>query len=1305
MHIWISCEKSQSSLLMSNVDYLYKALQSGCKHGLKLCKRHMKPEGYTKFAKFSKDMKENAKFTKCTVGGAECKLYFHCRECSTSKSDLICSKCFNEKDHEGHHYNTYVSDESLCDCGDSCIKPESWCPLHRDTVSSCTVSPEIVKRIEDVVIAIYSYMPSQVHKNTFRRCIKLFNTIGSWGSFYIDILAIHLFEGSFPEIPYIKILRQWERINPPNCEAFTGFMFFIVASKHFSDNFCKYIPEICIEFTKPLTENGYLKELIDSFSVYSQVLRDIPAVLNLDAEVDLVGRMIKSLNDAFASTQFRDEFNDVSLELMLEDGNSFKADLFFNYTGLITLFLNEVIIICSAIKNPKSTFLSEFSRFMHIFSSAFQLKRVGQGDPQDKSFILHRQVVWFMYSLADLFAQSACLIATELDTSPFETLVEREVGDINDSVLNLIDQILNAFYENLKPKITAIPMQDTSFHKVLPFIRPYSQTFDIVNCDYITLMRTLIYISMHLNLDPAMLLKRIGATNFEALSNFMAVHLATISMIANDQFVRNGDLKKLTFSIISEVAPLQICFHAAEDPGSIVAILAEVFEISQYESFDENDVTECSRFIEIMKKLIITLVQVSCDSIFGNFNIENFENLAIVISHYVYLYNTREKSYEKCLICAPDSYKFDEIVLKIANIQRGQNGSTLTLKPEYYDKITMFASFFTQEDVNKFFDKEEEANKTKLLNLLPLENPFPLVNIHRYLLTDELYELIDRILTVSIKSPNKSSYMLTRCILALIRVCIMVHKNEDFILEKKNILEKLLLLLKKEEYGSSVINNFSLEIPDDFTKLKEFLSNHIEEPRLKRKPLDKNAIMAQFAQAQNSFAQANLEEISGLDNENTDTFTCVFCQEPFSQSDNSYGLIADIYMTNILNNAERVIAGDRIDRYPISSQIRTCGHWAHHKCFEEGLSIPLENAFSLEEHHKRCPLDRTLVNSVIPVYTGEKPNEEYLTRVLLFSQMISNYTGVGFHQIIAYNIALVELTARTDPSIFDDNRLINGIVQLVRAGFNVIPEEPVNTEDVFTLFVLRFFEKKLEDVRPIVTEFWNKLGAATNFDYSLFEVFVRRTSLLLNLENLKQDEIKLDTFDEFKNKYVIEEKQGEEFFSFPTPCNEFMFPNLPEHFHNILTNNENWKYLSTDAVIGQCLMCGRITRLKDNSHDPVIGQLEKTDEHFLNCPKRGIGVYMHISGPRATLIEVMDLEISFSKEFGVIYTDKYGDSDVGFQRNLILSLDKHNLRKTIEMLLTGEFRRVIETNVTPEDVDRINLINLMLEQQMTDTLD
>ena len=104
------------------------------------------------------------------------------------------------------------------------------------------------------------------------------------------------------------------------------------------------------------------------------------------------------------------------------------------------------------------------------------------------------------------------------------------------------------------------------------------------------------------------------------------------------------------------------------------------------------------------------------------------------------------------------------------------------------------------------------------------------------------------------------------------------------------------------------------------------------------------------------------------------------------------------------------------------------------------------------------------------------------------------------------------------------------------------------------------------------------------------------------------------------------------------------------------------------------MFCGKICCIK-NKTDIKNSDLKVDDlfDHFYKCTELTVILFLILNGEDATTVRIFDADFG-SYDFGPIYYDKFGDSDIGLYKNNALTLNKLRVKKLIETLLKGEYR-------------------------------
>lgn len=1256
------------------------------KSNVQIFQKKLTPSRFSTFDEFHKYQKANAKFSRCIVTSP---LFFHCENCCKKDNAIICVNCFDKSEHVGHDVSLIFSNKAFCDCGDDeFICPEKHCKKHRNVDANVNVDQRDLNAFKNCVRKLCELLSSEsIAKNNkeFEAIIHFLKKLIKWGTFYLDVISDILIDGEWDNTFLNKILTVIDPFNIEVSNAFSNFCFSIVTSKKFQNGCTKFVNEIIQLLKRKFllninTDNAYFQAL----KIYHLFMSS--SFVDIELEKQTIACTFQILKEIILQCIVVDENRQISFCVY----DFSIIDIFFS---IVRCVFEYPSIFLNSISTKNSNAIKEIINFVKMDNLILTIKRKeGEHELYDshnyqKYIIFHRLLYCnIIHYVAPIFG----LLSTNFNCPEFLIIpFELETKLLSENDYEIIENTALLLFDPLKQRMESI----NEYHSILfkmsfPLIDPFKEYFQLSYplIDFINVFLT--YTSLHNNIDPKIILQKIGFSEFDKLNAITASIVAGNSLINCDFFLANeqalSDVAKILEYDLDKISALQISAQITDDPEKFVAILTESFGILHWENVDKTDRVECERWTNSITLLCRLFVIISSDIIFSGYKSSRF--ITDLIIQYIYFgintVNSINRKLSKLKIEKEELYK---VLLKVADFHQNINEATLTLKNEYADKPNDFLYI----NSSSFFKKIGESHKETLLILPKNEFPECFSRVKSFLKTNSMLLLINKILS----APNEiTSYSLKRIVFALVRFIIQEFPETGELFVNDGIIDLLIKNILSIENGRKLLESFLQEVIE-LPKIYELINIRLQSSAQTKtqKKIDQKSILKKFKEMQNSFANSNSKELSKILNDDSDSKTCVFCGEPFDDIE-PYGLLADIYKSNILSKVEKIIANDSLERYQTTCKINTCGHLAHFKCFvsDELINNNLNIGFS--ENAQNCPLDRQMFNTIIPYCNEVSIKNAFLQEILNFIDNIFLLCDISICQTIAYNISLIEILSRTNPKCLHDKRIFLGIIYLIRIAIFFDNQCVSETSDIFSLFTIELFkcsnlENCKESFPELIKKFWKLFANSASvqtpeLQISCFEVFVRRVSLLYQITFHSDETITLPTINEFIEQFSLSSPSDVlkdacpliNEITFVTPFKEFYFPNLCENFIDYL-DHKLVKFLKNENFIfAKCMFCGKICCIK-NKTDIKNSDLKVDDlfDHFYKCTELTVILFLILNGEDATTVRIFDADFG-SYDFGPIYYDKFGDSDIGLYKNNALTLNKLRVKKLIETLLKGEYR-------------------------------
>lgn len=1276
---------------------------------IKKWEKELTPPNYSNFMEFDQYQKKNAKFKKCYISQQDSSIFFHCRECCKVINGLYCVHCFNKSDHTDHHISVMYLDDAFCDCGDpKFIKRDCWCSLHINSVEN-TIYPnaEYHKLLKNKINEIFEYAIKNTGKESFSDSLQFILNISEWGSIYIDLISRILCSGTWKTSYYGQIFESYKTLSISNIEHFRRLLLKMVVSSIFKRGFISFLIDILKILRQVYFDENFPKSFLDIADFAFQCLLDGHLNIEMQKLQSFITELISLMNDVFTTPPFISEGKYVI-------PNTYCWDFHYLCSSILSSIINNPLT-CRFLFSEKEC-LKVIAKLLRINSSNTRLIRETK-EKVTTTEIHFNQLKNFLAirSVYEYFAQNISIITVDFDEDIiFTDVLKCPVRPIDDSIVSTINNFFVIFSNELD-KLINFEKKSNSFNSMSYFIQPYTEEFVIDHPLAKLFISCATCFSLFNSSNLCLIFDRIGFKKFDQLAAIFACCEASKSQIINNLFPMNDDflmymairLEHYTFFILSALQSI-ISIKSQminESPGDIVIIIAETFGLPIWE--EVFDPVDCQRWTGVMTSMLRLFINISCNDNIFNFLLDH-EKVRNIIIDYIYSgKNSRIEIVDRINEFANDISFINEEFEKIVDIRSDNQGSHITLKPEFDDTSSVFSPYLFLDEYNKMISYEIKNHKGRLMRLKRFDPPEVLSGLKSYLQTDELKTVIHRILTTTLKSSDKFSISCSHTLFGLIRLILIESENPEETETKyieSDIINMLIQLVKKLENGILYLQNFIEECKPKYLKISEIIEKEIQEDidktKKTRPKMDKmkELLRQQYANQLKSFADKNEEELKTVENVSPNLFTCVICQEPFN-SEKPYGILVNIYKTSLLNKIEATISDDSLDRFPPLCQMRICGHWSHQDCFENDSNFTIEEF--LNGMGKKCPLDRTYSNAIIPAFNGDTPDEKWKEAFQKLSDQIMRVCDASAQQCLAYNISLIEVLSRTNPKFIDDKRNVLGIIHLLRACFFMEPSASIiEPADPFVCFTYEFCSGgDLKDARTkfdsMLPDFWKNLIMSVSIyekDQQLLmaETYVRRISLLEQLTfNSDSDTFLLPTVSEFIESHhltTIEEETKNvsvdaDKVSFLSPCIPYTFPKLKENFTDYILNSKVIQENQHNKVeFCQCLLCGKMICIKryiDQLQNQNL-RIENLADHCLRCTQNTCLPILFLTGELATVVCIFDGDFSSELISSSIYTDKFGDENIGLKTGNMLFLNKYRVAKLFEDLVTGEIRRKLE---------------------------
>lgn len=1302
---------------------LAKKCEKSVKSGVTECKSVLaKCKGVT-FAQLHQQMIESAHFDRCTMSGQDCNLYMYCETCCKDQSALYCLKCFQQSDHTGHRVSLYCNDASGCDCGNQRVIDRChWCTTHREVVPFTPPPDEELKLLTTVFSAVFTALSKVATQDTkFPKLIDFLLLFTKWGSFYSRLLTKLFFDSSSGQSPFACVAQDCPMI-PVNCEKWKTFCYKIVTTDEFVEGFLRHFSSLFDGCTRLIR-----KSMFDRYSVcneYVEILGLLAHCLyasDLVVEFDQKEGLLKSLMCSLKACFERNNDDELAWVRSLLLNRCLPMSM--NCFSIVSLIFEVPWVMQAMLKGEHAKeFLSDFVDFLADCNGIPPIQRQ-QGDKEDDTelFMLalehHLEVLEAGYSIS----VNISLLSTDLqkDSDLFRAIADhaRPLIESEEKIALSWCEIL---FERIKPCFGGINARGTFFGKELPIIDPWIDVFSFGNAVRETFANTVMQFCIRNSIHVGTMLSRLSVSEIDLLnlSALVLAQLAGCAQASSGLFARN-DSSIAYFAEIRcfihtlAIFTIQIVLASSKQPGDVIAQAATAFGISRWRSDDVHDPSDCVNWTSVVITFLRLCIELICTTQNHAFEPAGNER---VVSHLLFFGHSSRTEIGKRTNMK--SIALAECLQKLANcVPDTAHGSKFSLKPEYYDQVSVFYELSSRRQFTQKISEEIEHGKGKLLNLMPIETPPALEGLERYLFTDELRLVMESIMSKANECESKSSTVLTVTALSLFRIILMKAEARDFNEDNYvNLLKMIMQAGKAVPCGVQMLRNFKNEISETYPILSEIIGQEIEQELgtiQKRPRLRPQDILKQFSAAQASFAEKNKTELETIDAPSSRR--CTFCEEPLDDIGDAYGYMIHLDKTNLLSSAERAIAGDHIERYPVGCRIRICGHMAHRKCLDEGIVAPIM-AEAVNQRCKQCPLDRGHVNSLIPVFSGENPRRvSYHEAGQLLDDNVSSLCGLSLPQCLAYNISMLELLSRTDPSALDDTLSTVGLIHLARYLLRVVDRSYKEIEpgacDRFGFLSLVFFRTadpsnwKLV-LNELLPTSWEEITGSVNPDdpdLSVFDVFVRRVYLLEKICSGNCESLSYPScaeFCEMHNLRSVEDLMKNHSnwlgFSFFAPLKPLTFVGLHESFTDFFLDPKLNALPFQSVSFAMCLMCGELCYIPSPKldHKKVPGVFDVA-EHIHRCGRHGPTPILFLTGQMASSVHVCDNEFLCVYDYDSIYTDIFGCSDIGLAQGFVLTLNHERVHNLVRMMLDGEITRRMEAKEDENGDERAHIMTLL----------
>ena len=1280
-------------------DELLAALLQKFSKGLNLIKKELAPDGVD-FIIYSTEMKNSAHFERCRISNIETKIFFHCKDCSYAPTSVYCINCFDKEQHIGHQYHVVYSNSAVCDCGDpTAIKRECWCDKHHHCTKIEKLPPERVSVLKNCINALLKYAVVKVKSDKiFSRIFDFLKEITEWGSIYIDIISEVLFANSYQESPFGKIIESYKDITPKNIETFSDFCLEIVTSPIFK----KYLLTYAIDIYQNIalffeTNSNMLAETLQILSLFFQCHPDFEHLIYLEQTRNFHETLLNILFHSFSQLIITEANGDKHYD---EEKIKFFYQLKEPPMSLIyynQLFMNYLVKYCG--QNLAKSLASNLS----IADSIISIRRkTGEKEPFDTNY--PQQSLILFLNLYDIIQQVSIAFST-INAEDIEEFSQKKLWDYKQKPLTNEDMqkaisFLQEIANVLDPIIDRPQEFPSAFGADVKIVDPITMEFSFSHPVTELFLHCLMYFCIHTSTPSKQIMKSIHLESMDSLIAQPCTTYGAIIEICSKLFTKNNNsifsIAYYLQSFPAIVGNCQIILDFIDDPGKFVTVFAESCGLTHWINSENEYQDEFTNCIVLMLRAFIIF---STFDLFSCYHPKD-ETIRQGIIHLLWSgSNTKEQ-------ILTEAYKFyfqgriPLFIKPLVDIKEENEQVKLFLKPEIEKEETNFFSFF----LNFTSFKNLYLKVNKHLSKIEIIPNCPLPNLFDYLKTPEMKHLLIIILQTTQSNNNKKTSLLFYCILHLIILMLKAGVEASSLFD---VLELFNENVKEVDGFNDLLKEFSQLYPEftpifKFTEIEETIQDEIkiDIERAKKQFLTDMKISDELRKEMEELS----EEEKDNNEDNSSLIQCPFCKGTILRSQPS-GLLVTLFQTNILDRLERVISQDDFPHFPSFCQVRTCTHFCHQVCFPHDddqyidLVLALFQPFQRFNRMKRCPLDRAPITALIPIFYNTPPPQESIDK--LEEIVLQNCSDVSFKQSALQNICLYEILLRTNEKYINKTSIRLALYHFLRAAFYSKSNE-ILYDDIFLTFgfdILCFcnilsplfdqeFAKRL-------TEFWP--NAVTACKYVQLEeclnTFIRRVQLLYGCLISPDKEIKLLDIPHFIEKYKLQSidsiSTDYTLAALPTPCREYMFPDLPETFTDFFLDPTKTEALSRDDVdIVLCLLCGTLcTQPKqDGVQINQSNKIPSLTHHIKSCNQCGSTPFLYLTGQNISLVECIDYifpDISLRCPCGSIYLDDFGDTDKGLQSGSDLHLNKDKAKKLFEDICTGEIRRKSETKDLP----------------------
>ena len=1302
--------------------------RASSKRGVNICKQKLGEASGMTFKELDAQRRANAQFSRCTVAGRDAYVYMYCETCCKLGSGLYCLDCFDHSDHEGHRVSVHCNNQSCCDCGDRHgIDKCNWCEKHKN-VGSCEIPSEIEEdTFLTVIAAAIGFAVEVARRNKrFLRALDFVMSLTSWGSFYTDAITRYLFNGGWGVSPFSKILFDCHMI-PMNCQRFEAFCYKLVTSKDFAGGYAHHFAPFfarCAQLVaKEFVERSVLcPEYLHFLPLATRSLRNSKLMEQLEEEEGIIEDVMGSFAKLF-KTDGDDKIHWVNCLCS-------KIPLFMQEFWNVFMFMFDLPWIMHQMIRGKgrTDFFAHFADFLFYNNELPDIVRA-TGDKEDDTdlYVICRQHYLNIWDMCWLVIMHVSLLSTditkEMQLKNIVQLKPRPLTKVDEKTL--VD-IIGVMLKRMLPLMVTVPIRGTFFGKPLPIIDPWTDTFSFYHPLNDVWATTVVISCVRNSIDVKSMLEMLSVDDLELLdvSALVWSELAGRAQVRHDLFHRNDDslheaTERRCLKVRTSLYVLQMVLAACEHPGDVIAQAATAFGVDRWRDINPADMQDCGNWTSVITNFLRYLIQIISLN-----NYESFLGDKQLDFHAHLLFLGRISRKELTEQSGLTNIELTECLQEIGNSVSDHHGTIFTLKPDYFDKVSVFFDLYSEDEFTRKLSEETENGKGKLLNLLPINLPTVLQGAERFLFTDELRLVLKAILETANECPNKSSVPLTLTAFSLFRLILRRARDKRVVEENySSLLLKLVRACKNIKHGLQMLRNFHDEISQDYPGLSQMVQKNIHDEldamRKNRRP-NLQEIMQKFNQAQQAFADRNRQELETI--ETPVVVRCIFCEEPIETKTQGHGYLIHLDKTNLLTFAEKLIANDSYMRYPVACKIRMCGHIAHRACLDRGPNAPVGAAQAI---CMKCPLDRTHANSMIPIFGGSRSTaEEYHAAGQLLADQVLDFCSLSLAQCLAYNIALLEILSRTEPSSLDDSLNTTGLIHLAQYLLRARDRDdvaPDGTVDPFWRLTRKLFMKATRETyrdvfSKLLDKYWKRTWTLYNeasHEMSVFNVFARRVYLLDRICRKDCSHLEYPSLEDFCTRHNLSLENPKapapnrhtSKISWLSPMKPFAFCGLRPTFTDFFKEDRLKTGLLQGISFAQCLLCGKLCYIpKPGPKRDGLDDFHDVTQHVRHCAKYGPVPILHLTGVLASAVHVVDNHFHVLYDYDSLYTDQFNTSDIGLQCGFVLTLNERRVHDLICMLFNGEITRRMESGQDREPdeqyygIDTLtNLINYIYD--------